>query len=122
MFSSAVLYRIFSDGDSEEETLPAIEHIEAPEVRRLYPKDSINLLKLLRLCSPFKRKTASDTSTSPELTEEETKGERSLSFTPDVPAFCRLHVAHLRSIGERKRGEKQAKGFNTEVPTRQQPN
>ena len=39
------LYRIFSDGDSEEETLPAIEHIEAPEVRRLYPNDSINLLK-----------------------------------------------------------------------------
>lgn len=39
------LYRIFSDGDSEEETLPPIEHIEAPEVRRLYPKDSINLLK-----------------------------------------------------------------------------
>ena len=39
------LYRIFSDGDSEEETLPVIEHIEAPEVRRLYPQDSINLLK-----------------------------------------------------------------------------
>ena len=39
------LYRIFSDGDSEEETLPAIKHIEAPEVRRLYPQDSINLLK-----------------------------------------------------------------------------
>jgi len=39
------LYRIFSDRDSEEETLPAIEHIEAPEVRRLYPNDSINLLK-----------------------------------------------------------------------------
>ncbi len=40
------LYRIFSDGDSEEETLPAIEHIEAPEVRRFYPNDSINdLLK-----------------------------------------------------------------------------
>ena len=39
------LYHIFSEGDSKEETLPAIEHIEAPEVRRLYPKDSINLLK-----------------------------------------------------------------------------
>ena len=39
------LYHIFSDGDSKEETLPAIEHIEAPEVRRLYPQDSINLLK-----------------------------------------------------------------------------
>jgi len=39
------LFRLFSDGDSEEETLPAIEHIEAPDVRRLYPKDSINLLK-----------------------------------------------------------------------------
>lgn len=39
------LYRIFSDGDSEEETLPAIEHIETPEVKRLYRKDSINLLK-----------------------------------------------------------------------------
>ena len=39
------LYRIFSDGDSEEETFPAIEQIEAPEVRRLYPQDSINLLK-----------------------------------------------------------------------------
>ena len=39
------LLRLFSDGDSEEETLPAIEHIEAPDVRRLYPKDSINLLK-----------------------------------------------------------------------------
>ena len=39
------LYHIFSDGDSEEETLPAIEQIEAPEVRRLYPNDSINLLK-----------------------------------------------------------------------------
>ena len=39
------LFRIFSDGDADEETLPAIEHIEAPEVRRLYPNDSINLLK-----------------------------------------------------------------------------
>lgn len=39
------LFRIFSDGDLEKETLPAIEHIEAPEVRRLYPNDSINLLK-----------------------------------------------------------------------------
>ena len=39
------LYHIFSEGDSEEETLPAIKHIEAPEVRRLYPQDSINLLK-----------------------------------------------------------------------------
>ena len=38
------LYHIFSEGDSKEETLPAIEHIEAPEVRRLYPNDSINLL------------------------------------------------------------------------------
>ena len=42
-FSS--LFRLFSDGDSEEEALPEIEHIEAPDVRRLYPKDSINLLK-----------------------------------------------------------------------------
>lgn len=39
------LYRIFCDGHSEEESLPIIEHIEAPEVRRLYPNDSINLLK-----------------------------------------------------------------------------
>ena len=39
------LLRLFSDGDPEKETLPAIEHIEAPDVRRLYPKDSINLLK-----------------------------------------------------------------------------
>ena len=39
------LYRIFCDGDPEEETLPVIEHIEAPEVRQLYPNDSINLLK-----------------------------------------------------------------------------
>ena len=39
------LFGLFSDGDSEEETLPAIEHIEAPDVRRLYPKDSINPFK-----------------------------------------------------------------------------
>ena len=39
------LYRIFCDENSEKETLPAIEHIETPDVRRLYPKDSINLLK-----------------------------------------------------------------------------
>lgn len=39
------LYRIFCDEHSEEESLPIIEHIEAPEVRRLYPNDSINLLK-----------------------------------------------------------------------------
>ena len=39
------LFRIFCDGHSEEESLPIIEHIEAPEVRRLYPNDSINLLK-----------------------------------------------------------------------------
>ncbi|KGL52519.1 conjugal transfer protein TraL [Porphyromonas canoris] len=39
------LYRIFSDGDTKEEALPSIKHIEAPEVRRLYPNDSINLLK-----------------------------------------------------------------------------
>lgn len=35
------LFRIFCDGHSEEESLPIIEHIEAPEVRRLYPNDSI---------------------------------------------------------------------------------
>lgn len=39
------LYRIFCDEHSEEESLPIIEHIEAPEVRRFYPNDSINLLK-----------------------------------------------------------------------------
>ena len=39
------LYRIFCDGHSEKESLPIIEHIEAPEVRRLYPNDSINPLK-----------------------------------------------------------------------------
>ncbi|WP_369917231.1 TraL conjugative transposon family protein [Prevotella sp. oral taxon 820] len=49
------LLRLFSDGDSEEETLPAIEHIEAPDVRRLYPKDSINLLKYYDYV-PFKER------------------------------------------------------------------
>ena len=39
------LYRIFCDGHSEEEALPAIEHIEMPNVKRLHPNDSINLLK-----------------------------------------------------------------------------
>ncbi|KGN85223.1 TraL conjugative transposon family protein [Porphyromonas gulae] len=39
------LFRIFFDEHSDKEMLPAIEHIEAPEVRWLYPNDSINLLK-----------------------------------------------------------------------------
>lgn len=52
------LYRIFSDGDSEEQTLPAIEHIEAPEVRRLSQRQ-YQPIKVLRLCSHSKERQPS---------------------------------------------------------------
>ena len=39
------IYHIFFEERGNEGNMPAIEHIEPPEVKRLYPKDSINLLK-----------------------------------------------------------------------------
>ena len=39
------IYHIFFEEKGNEGNMPAIEHIEMPNVKRLYPKDSINLLK-----------------------------------------------------------------------------
>ena len=39
------IYHIFFEEKGNEGNMPAIEHIETPEVRRLYSNDSINLLK-----------------------------------------------------------------------------
>ena len=39
------IYHIFFEERGNEGNMPAIEHIQPPEVKRLYPKDSINPLK-----------------------------------------------------------------------------
>ncbi|WP_311588101.1 TraL conjugative transposon family protein [Prevotella disiens] len=39
------IYHIFFEERGNERNIPAIEHIETPEVKRLYPNDSINPLK-----------------------------------------------------------------------------
>lgn len=64
---------------------------------------------------PFKRKTASDTSTSPELTEEERQRRKkfviySLMFLLFAGSMWLIFAP------SEKEEEKQAKGFNTEVP------
>lgn len=64
---------------------------------------------------PFKRKTASDTSTSPELTEEERQRRKKFII---YPLMFLLFAGSMWLIfaPSGKEGEKQAKGFNTEVP------
>lgn len=64
---------------------------------------------------PFKRKTASDTSTSPELTEEERQRRKKFII---YPLMFLLFAGSMWLIfaPSKKEGEKQAKGFNTEVP------
>lgn len=39
------IYHIFFEERGNEGNIPAIKHIETPEVKRLYPKDSINPFK-----------------------------------------------------------------------------
>ena len=39
------VYHIFFEEKGNEGNMPAIEHIEMPNVKRLYPKDSINPFK-----------------------------------------------------------------------------
>ena len=39
------IYHIFFEERGNEGHIPTIDHIETPEVRRLHPQDSINLLK-----------------------------------------------------------------------------
>lgn len=64
---------------------------------------------------PFKRKTASDTSTSPELTEEERQRRKKFII---YPLMFLLFAGSMWLIfaPSKKEEEKQAKGFNTEVP------
>ena len=64
---------------------------------------------------PFKRKTASDTSTSPELTEEERQRRRKFVIYPLMFLLFAGSMWLIFAPSE-KEGEKQAKGFNTEVP------
>lgn len=64
---------------------------------------------------PFKRKTASDTSTSPELTEEERQRRKKFVI---YPLMFLLFAGSMWLIfaPSKKEEEKQVKGFNTEVP------
>ncbi|WP_459964686.1 conjugative transposon protein TraM [Prevotella falsenii] len=64
---------------------------------------------------PFKRKTASDGSTSPELTEEERQRRKKFII---YPLMFLLFAGSMWLIfaPSKKEEEKQAKGFNTEVP------
>lgn len=64
---------------------------------------------------PFKRKTASDTSTSPELTEEERQRRKKFII---YPLMFLLFAGSMWLIfaPSKKEEEKQVKGFNTEVP------
>ena len=64
---------------------------------------------------PFKRKTASDTSTSPELTEEERQRRKKFVIYPLMFLLFAGSMWLIFAPSEKK-GEKQAKGFNTEVP------
>ena len=64
---------------------------------------------------PFKRKTASDTSTSPELTEEERQRRKKFIIYPLMFLLFAGSMWLIFAPSE-KEGEKQTKGFNTEVP------
>ena len=64
---------------------------------------------------PFKRKTASDTSTSPELTEEERQRQKKFVIYPLMFLLFAGSMWLIFAPSE-KEEEKQAKGFNTEVP------
>ena len=64
---------------------------------------------------PFKRKTASDTSTSPELTEEERQRRKKFVIYPLMFLLFAGSMWLIFAPSE-KEEEKQVKGFNTEVP------
>ena len=64
---------------------------------------------------PFKRKTASDTSISPELTEEERQRRKKFIIYPLMFLLFAGSMWLIFAPSE-KEEEKQAKGFNTEVP------
>ncbi|TYK33572.1 conjugative transposon protein TraM [Bacteroides pyogenes] len=64
---------------------------------------------------PFKKKTASDTSTSPELTEEERQRRKKFIIYPLMFLLFAGSMWLIFAPSE-KEEEKQAKGFNTEVP------
>lgn len=64
---------------------------------------------------PFKRKTASDASTSPELTEEERQRRKKFIIYPLMFLLFAVSMWLIFAPSE-KEEEKQAKGFNTEVP------
>ena len=64
---------------------------------------------------PFKRKTASDTSTSPELTEEERQRRKKFIIYPLMFLLFAGSMWLIFAPSENEE-EKQAKGFNTEVP------
>ena len=64
---------------------------------------------------PFKRKTASDTSTSPELTEEEKQRRKKFVIYPLMFLLFAGSMWLIFAPSE-KEEEKQSKGFNTEVP------
>lgn len=64
---------------------------------------------------PFKKKTTSDTSTSPELTEEERQRRKKFIIYPLMFLLFAGSMWLIFAPSE-KEEEKQAKGFNTEVP------
>ena len=64
---------------------------------------------------PFKRKTASDASTSPELTEEERQRRKKFIIYPLMFLLFAGSMWLIFAPSE-KEEEKQSKGFNTEVP------
>ncbi|PDP61481.1 conjugative transposon protein TraM [Prevotella intermedia] len=64
---------------------------------------------------PFKRKIASDTSTSPELTEEERQRRKKFVIYPLMFLLFAGSMWLIFAPSE-KEEEKQSKGFNTEVP------
>lgn len=64
---------------------------------------------------PFKRKTAPDTSTSPELTEEERQRRQKFVIYPLMFLLFAGSMWLIFAPSEKEK-EKQAKGFNTEVP------
>ena len=64
---------------------------------------------------PFKRKTASDTSTSPELTAEERQRRKKFIIYPLMFLLFAGSMWLIFAPSE-KEGQKQTKGFNTEVP------
>lgn len=64
---------------------------------------------------PFKRKTASDTNTSPELTEEERQRRKKFIIYPLMLLLFAGSMWLIFAPSEKEK-EKQAKGFNTEVP------